>query len=70
MDFKQIGPADVYFLYELQQLLVKQKSDISTFLEQVKYNQQVKTKTKQTSVEIVRAEDFFNMTYQYIPSLP
>lgn len=34
------------------------------FLADVKYNQQVKTKTKQSVVDIVGADDFFDLVYQ------
>lgn len=49
--------------------MIKQKTNISNFLSGVKYDQQVKTKTKQTSVEIVRADDFFQYTHQFIAPL-
>lgn len=72
LDFSQVGPGEVFLIRELAEYLKLNKISLTQFLGESVFQQQVKTKTKQSTVEIIQADDLFDLIYsiQIVPKLP
>ncbi len=63
LDFSLVTPSEIFFLQEFNTYLKQNQMNLSQFLGSVKYQQQVKTKTKQSIVEIATSEELFELIY-------
>lgn len=60
LDLSLIGPKGIAVLYLLNEYIENEQTTFDELFEGLKYIQQVKTKTKQTSVELINQKDFID----------